>query len=211
MFLGHFAVAFASKKAAKQVSLGTAFLAAQWLDLLWPVLLLTGTETVTLAPAGSAVPLEFTNYPISHGLLAVLGWSLLFGGLYFFFTRNTRAAVVVASLVISHWLLDLLVHIPDLPIASFINYKAGLGLWAYKIPELLLELLMFAAGVYLFFKNRKTVSRARNIITWSLVVFLLAVHLMNVFGPPPPNVQPIAYVGLMQWLLVVWGYWADKT
>ncbi|HEY1019795.1 MAG TPA: hypothetical protein VGE25_12395 [Sediminibacterium sp.] len=212
MFLGHFAVAFAAKKAAPKVSLGTTIFAAQWLDLLWPALLLTGTETVALAAPGSPVPLSFTHYPLSHSLLAVLGWSMLFGGLYFLFSRNRRGAFVVGLLVLSHWVLDWLVHIPDLPIAAFTDYKAGLGLWNYQIPELVLELGLFAAGVYLFLQNRQhPVSRGRNIITGALVVFLLIIHIMNVFGPPPPDVKPIAYVGLSQWLLVGWGYWADKT
>jgi len=212
MFLGHFAAAFAAKKAAPDVSLGTTIFAAQWLDLLWPALLLTGTETVALAAPGSPVPLSFTHYPLSHSLLAVIGWSMLFGGLYFLFTHNQRGAFVAGLLVLSHWVLDWLVHIPDLPIAAFTDYKAGLGLWNYPIPELLLELGLFAAGVYLFLQNRQNpVSRGRNIITGSLVAFLLIIHIMNVFGPPPPDVKPIAYVGLSQWLLVGWGYWADKS
>lgn len=165
-----------------------------------------------MAAPGSPVPLSFTHYPLSHSLLAVIGWSLLFGGLYFLFTRNQRGAFVVGLLVLSHWVLDWLVHVPDLPIAAFTEYKAGLGLWNYPIPELLLELGLFAAGVYLFLQNRQNpVSRGRNIITGSLVVFLLIIHIMNVFGPPPPDVKPIAYVGLSQWLFVGWGYWADKS
>lgn len=93
MFIGHFAMAFTAKKADNKPSLGSTFLAAQWLDLLWPVLLLTGTESAQIAPAGSAIPLEFTNYLVSHSLLFVLFWSSLFGVLYYMVKRNFKSAL----------------------------------------------------------------------------------------------------------------------
>ncbi|TWI85448.1 LexA-binding, inner membrane-associated putative hydrolase [Lacibacter cauensis] len=209
MFLGHFAVAFAAKKADKTLSLGSTMLAAQWLDLLWPVLLLTGTETAAIAPAGSNIPLEFTSYPFSHSLLTVAGWALLFAVVFYGITKQLRSAFVIAFLVLSHWFLDWLVHIPDLPLTPFSNEKLGLGLWNYKTAELLLELLMYAIAVALFFKSRVNPGKRKSIITWSLIIFLLVIHIMNVFGPPPPAITPVAVVGLLQWIFVAWGYWAD--
>ena len=80
MFIGHFAVALAAKKAASRPSLGTFFLAAQFLDLLWPVLLLEGWEHVVIEPGNTVVtPLNFTDYPISHSLLTAIGWAILAG------------------------------------------------------------------------------------------------------------------------------------
>ena len=98
MFIGHFGVGLAAKPAAKQVSLGTLFLASQFLDLLWPTFLLLGLETVKIAPGATKLtPLEFTHYPISHSLRAVAGWSVLFGAIYFAIRRSILPAVVCGS------------------------------------------------------------------------------------------------------------------
>ena len=84
MFIGHFGVGFAAKKVAVKPSLGTLFLAAQFVDLLWPLLLLLGLERVQIDPGNTVVtPLDFIRYPISHSLLAVIIWGLIFGGIYY--------------------------------------------------------------------------------------------------------------------------------
>lgn len=101
MFIGHFGLAFAAKRAAPRMSLGTAFLAAQWLDLVWPTLLLLGMESVRIAPGATAVtPLVFDHYPISHSLAAVACWGLVLGGLHAFAKGQVRGAVVVGLLVV---------------------------------------------------------------------------------------------------------------
>lgn len=212
MFIGHFAVALAAKKMDSKPSLGITFMAAQWLDLLWPVLLLTGTEKVAInSDTSAAIPLSFTYYPVSHSLLAVLGWSVLFAVLYFLFKKNLKGAVLIGTLVLSHWVLDWLVHIPDLLITPFTETKVGLGLWNYKYLELLVELLLFAGGVFLYINATNEINKKGKTVFWSLIIFLVAVHLMNVFGPPPTAVKPIAIVGLSQWVLVLWAGWADKN
>ncbi|GAB2829803.1 metal-dependent hydrolase [Ferruginibacter profundus] len=212
MFLGHFAVALAAKKADNKPSLGISFMAAQWLDLLWPVLLLTGTEKVAINTDSSAtIPLSFTHYPVSHSLLAVLGWAVLFATVYFLVKKNWKSALLTGTLVLSHWVLDWLVHIPDLPVTPFAETKTGLGLWNYKYLELAIELMLFAAGVYLYINSTTAINKKGKTIFWSLIIFLVAIHIMNVFGPPPTAVQPIAIVGLSQWLLVLWAWWADRN
>ena len=92
MFIGHFALGFAAKRAAPETSLGTLFLAAQFVDLLWPTLLLLGVERVEIDPALSGAPLVFVHYPISHSLLGALGWGALLGAAYFAVTRQRRGA-----------------------------------------------------------------------------------------------------------------------
>lgn len=211
MFIGHFGVGFAAKHVAPRVSLGTAFLAAQWIDLLWPTLLLLGMESVRIAPGATAVtPLVFEHYPISHSLLAVIGWAALVAGIFWAKRRNTRDALVVAALVVSHWLLDALTHAPDLPLAPGAAARVGLGLWNSPIAAHLVEGALFALGVWLYARS----TRARDGVgRWafvSLVVFLLVVHGANLLGPPPDNVQMIAWAGHAQWLLVAWGYWVDR-
>jgi hypothetical protein len=212
MFIGHFAAALAAKKIDNKPSLGVTVIAAQWLDLLWPVLLLTGTEKVMINndPA-AAIPLSFTDYPISHSLLMVLVWSLLFGSIYFIFSKNLKSSILIGALVLSHWVLDWLVHVPDLPLSPFGKTKVGLGLWNYKYLELAVELLFFAAAVYLYLQTTAANNKKGAIGFWSLIIFLVVVHVMNFFGPPPPAVTPVVITGLSQWLLVWWVWWADKN
>src|SRR3954447_26978834 len=117
MFLGHFAVALAAKRAAPRTSLGTLVLAAQLLDILWPVLLLAGVERVEIRPGDTAfTPLHFEHYPVSHSLATSIDWAGVFGTAYYAITRYRRGAVVIAALVVSHWALDWITHRPDLPL-----------------------------------------------------------------------------------------------
>ena len=117
MFLGHYGVAFAAKRAAPRTSLGTLAFATQFLDELWPILLLMGLEQVRIVPGLMAAnSLDFVSYPISHSLVAAIGWAILIGLVYFVIRRYGRGAWVVAALVASHWLLDAPMHRPDLPL-----------------------------------------------------------------------------------------------
>lgn len=211
MFIGHFGVAFGAKRAARRVSLGTLFLAAQFIDLLWPVLLLMGVERVRIAPGVTAVtPLDFEHYPISHSVLAVLGWAVLVGGAHFLLRRERRAALIVAALVLSHWFLDLVVHRPDLPLMPGAGPLVGFGGW-YSLPlTLLIEVPIFLAGVWLYARATIASDGQGRWALWSLVAFLLAVYAANLFGPPPPDVTAIAWAGQLQWLLVIWAYWVDR-
>ena len=211
MFIGHFAVGFAAKPVTGKLSLGTLFLAAQFLDLLWPTLLLLGIESVQISPgATKLVPLEFLHYPVSHSLLAVLVWSALFGLLIYQRRRVTVPALICAGLVSSHWFLDALTHQPDLPLIPGFDTRIGIGLWNYPAIAIGLELLIFAIGIILYLRSTQAIDRAGTIGFWSLVVFLLLVYLGNLLGPPPPSVNAIAWTAQAQWLLVAWAYWLDR-
>jgi hypothetical protein len=211
MFIGHFGMAFGAKRAAHRVSLGTLFLAAQFIDLLWPTFLLMGIERVRIAPGITRVtPLDFEHYPISHSLLAVLGWAVLVGGAHFLSRREKRAALLVAALVLSHWLLDLLVHRPDLPLMPGAETWVGLGAWNSLPVTLLLEVPLFVAGVWLYARATVAKDAAGRWGLWSLVASLLVIYAANLFGPPPPEVSAIAWAGQLQWLLVIWAYWLDR-
>jgi len=211
MFLGHFGVGFGAKAAAPKASLGTLFLAAQFIDLLLPTLLLVGLERVAIAPGITRVtPLDFTHYPISHSLLTVLIWGVGFGAVYYLLRRYPRGAWVCGLAVVSHWFLDLVVHRPDLPLAPGLGVFVGLGLWNSLPITLIVELGIFVIGVGLYVRTTSATDRVGSIAFWSLVAFLLLVNFGNLFGQPPPNAAAFAWVGQAQWLLVAWGYWIDR-
>ena len=211
MFLGHWGVGLAAKQAAPRLSLGTLMLAAQWVDLLWPTLLLTGLETVRIAPGATAVtPLEFTSYPISHSLAMGISWAIALGGAVFLARRSLRGAVVVAFAVVSHWLLDLVVHAPDLPLVPSGGPRVGLGLWNSLPGTLAIEALLLAFGAGIYARATRPLDRAGKLGFVGLLAFLAAIYVADVFGPPPPSVVAIAWVGHAQWLLVAWGYWLDR-
>ena len=212
MFIGHFGLGFGAKAVAPCTSLGTLFLAAQWIDLVWPTMLLLGLERVVIDTSlPGLTPLAFVHYPYTHSLLAVAGWALLFGGAYFALTRYARGAIVVTALVLSHWLLDLLVHRPDLPLAPGDGLRVGLALWQ-SAPALAvaIEVALFAAGAALFWRAfAQGATRGRRIGAVALIAALALIHAANLLGPPPPSVQAIAWVGQAQWLIVLAGYALD--
>ena len=212
MFLGHFALGFGAKKAAPEASLGSLFLACQLADLIWPTLVLRGIEAVEIRPGDTAVtPLAFVRYPYSHSLVALLVWAAAFSLGYLALRRSRVAtALVIAALVLSHWLLDFLVHRPDLPLTLRGSERYGLGLWNSVPATLALELAFLAAGVALYARATQARDRSGTIGLWALVAFLVVIYLASVFGPPPPGVAAVAWTTEAMWLLVLWGYWLDR-
>ncbi len=211
MFIGHYAVALGAKRAAPGVSLGTLFLATQMVDLLWPLFLLLGFEHVRIDPGNTVMtPLDFYDYPITHSLLGAVAWSLLTGLLYYGFRSNVRNALVVAGTVLSHWILDLLTHRPDLPLGFGSTVYVGLGLWNSLWGTLLLELCLFLAGLFLYTGCTRARDRYGSYGLWSLAAILLLVYAGNIFGPPPPSEAAIAIAGNAGWVFVVWAYVVDR-
>lgn len=211
MFLGHFAVGFAAKRLEPKPSLGVYFAAAQFLDLLWPVLLLLGVEHVRIDPGNTAVtPLDFYHYPWSHSLLVVLGWSAIAAALGYRRYRNKRVALILAACVVSHWVLDLIVHRPDLPVLPQGGPRVGFSLWDSLAATVIVESLLFAAGLWLYVKGTKPKDRTGRLGWIVLTAFLITIWLGNFMGPPPPSVEAIAILGNLQWLFVGLAFWADR-
>jgi hypothetical protein len=212
VFIGHFAVALAAKKATPRTSLGTLLMAAQFADLLWPVLVLLGVERVFIEPGITAVtPLDFTSYPISHSLLADLGWASLFAGIYQVVKHYPRGALCLWLVVMSHWVLDFVTHRPDLPLYPGNSPYVGLGLWNSRAGTILVELAMYALGTFLYAKATRPRNAVGTLAFWWFIGVLLLIYLANFFGPPPPSVKAIAVSGLGLWLFVAWAYWLDRN
>ena len=212
MFIGHFAVAFGAKRIAPSLSLGTAFLACQFADLLWPTLLIFGLEVVEIEPGNTVVtPLNFVSYPYSHSLVMVLVWAALFA-LAYRAIKGSRpiAMVTIAALVFSHYVLDVVTHRPDMPITIGGSTKIGLGLWNHPGAALAIESLLFIAGAAIY--NIVTTPRDRSgrLGLYALIVVLAAFYFAALYGPPPPNPQAIAAAGHLMWLFVLWAYWVDR-
>jgi hypothetical protein len=211
MFIGHYALGFGGKKIDRGPSLGTMFLAVQWLDLVWPVLVLAGIEKVSVDPGNTVLtPLNFESYPWSHSMLMAIVWGILFALIYYIRTKNRRGSLLLLLLVFGHWILDWITHRPDLQLTPFSEVRTGLGLWNHKWAELAIETFLFIAGVIVYARITKAKNKTGNWSLWALVFFLLTIHIMNAFGPPPPNAEIVAWMGLSQWLLVAWGYWIDN-
>jgi hypothetical protein len=217
VFLGHYGVAFALKRAEPKLSLGTLFVAAQLADLLWVIFVLLGWEHARIVPGYTAVtPLEFLDYPISHSLVAAIVWSIVAAALYYSWpTRNTtrhwQASAMVGLAVFSHYPIDVLVHLPDLPLAGNDSPKLGLGLWNNPTATMIAELIVFGIGVglYVGLKSHRHPVRVGRLVL--LVLILVGTYLASLYGPPPPNMNTVAISGIVFFLAIAAvAAWADR-
>jgi membrane-bound metal-dependent hydrolase YbcI (DUF457 family) len=214
VFLSHFAVGLAAKRAAPAVSLGTLFLSCQLADIIWPNLVLLGIEHVEIAPGITTVtPLDFISYPFSHSLVALALWGLLAAVVYRLMRGRSAATislVVIAAVVLSHWVLDVVSHRPDMPIAPGVDSKLGLELWHSLHATLIVEFAMFSLGLWIYTRVTQPRDRTGSIALWVFAAVLMILYLASVFGPPPPSAQAVAWSAEGVWLFVIWGYWIDR-
>ena len=210
MFIGHFGVALAAKRVAPRPSLGTAVLAAQWADGVWPLFVLLGIERVAIVPGITTVtPLDFVSYPWSHSLVADAGWAALFAVVYGTLRKDWRGALWLAALVLSHWVLDVVAHRPDVPTWPG-GPRLGMGLWNSVPASLAVEFALFGAGACIYARSARAREMLGNVLYWAFVVTLAAIYVASVFGPPPPSVGALAVTALLGWLFVAWAYWIDR-
>lgn len=211
MFIGHFALGFAAKRAAPRTNLATLFAAAQLPDLVWPVLVAAGVEQVEIAPGYTAfTPLNFVSYPYSHSLLFVALWSLAVAVLYRLRMRSTRACVVLALLVLSHWVLDFVTHAPDLPLVPG-GARYGLGLWNSVPLTIAVEAVLFGFGVWVYAQDTRPHNPRGQWAFASLVAVLVLAYVGNILSAPP-SIRAVwsgTLVGFM--MLLAWGAWVDRN
>lgn len=212
MFIGHFGVGFAAKKIAPAISLGYLFIASQFLDLLWPTLLLFDLEHVHITPGITKVtPLDFVDYPYSHSLLMVCGWGILLSLLTWLMIKNLKYSLIIFLCVLSHWFLDLFVHRPDLPLLPWDSARFGFGLWNYPALTAILELIIFLAGIYFYYKTTTSNNNIGKYALIALIGLLLLIQIINMTGPTPPSINAIAWAGQLQWLFVLMAFWVDHN
>lgn len=206
MFIGHFAVGLAGRRLVPAASLAVWFLAVQLLDVLWPFFILSGLEQVQIDPGNTAfTPLDFTSYPTSHSLVGALVWATLFAGGWMLVRGRSSAAWLLFLGVVSHWLLDVISHRPDVPVLPDGPYL-GLGLWNSVALTLTVEIAMFAAAIVFYVRARRP-----RLSFWLLIALLFVFYLGAAFGPPPPNVKTLGWTAIAGFFIIVpWAWWADR-
>lgn len=213
MFVGHYAASFALKSFQKKASLGILFLAVQFVDILFFPFVQLGIERMNVVEhftASTHFELEFMPY--THSLLAFLLWA---GVAYCLFrwvvVKNKSVAFIVALAVFSHWVLDLVVHTPDLPLWSDASPKLGFGLWNNAIATFSLEALLLIAALWLYLRSTSGTTRVGKYGAVVFVAFLILVNVMNIFGPPMgTDTGAIAISALSSYLLfAAIAFWLD--
>jgi len=196
------------KKISPLPPLAVMFMAVQFLDLLWPIFVLTGIESFKIEEGITKLtPFNFTHYPYSHSLMMSLVWGLLFGLVYFLITKQRRNSILMVGLVFSHWILDFITHRPDLQITPYSDYRVGLGLWNYPVIAIILEVGVFLLGVYFYFTSMRP---KRRVSFWSLIGLLLVIHIMNLNAPAPPSAEAVAWSAILVWVFIIWAWWIER-
>jgi hypothetical protein len=213
MFIGHYGVSFAAKPVGTRVPLWVWFIAVQWLDVIWSVLVLIGIEKLRIVPGFTeANPYDLYYMPYTHGLPGSIVCSLILGGIVALFTTGNRGATVllVAAASFSHWILDLVVHTSDLPLYDN-TAKVGFGLWRHVAFSLPLELIVLGLGAWLYARVTEFASPGRRYLFWSFVIFLTVLQVYANFSPPPSSPEAMAVTVLALYgvlvLLAAWVEW----
>jgi len=203
MFVGHYSVAFAVKSEQNKIPLWVLFVAVQLLDFIWAPFVLLGVEKMRIAPGITAAnPLDLYYMPYTHSLIGALVWSVL-AFLVYKVTSRTKvaAALIVALAVFSHWILDLIVHRPDLAIYDD-TLKVGFGLWNYRGLEFGLEVAILVAGIIIYLKRNVVRSVVRK---YSLIIFgvlLILIQTGNTFvSRPLSSDHAVAITALISYTL----------
>ena len=212
MFVGHLALAFASKRPAGAVSLGWLTAAVCTADLIWPLLLLAGVEQVQVTPGATAfTPLTFTSYPWSHSLVTLTLWGLGLAGVARWRGVSPRVCVGLAALVVSHWVLDVVTHAPDMPVwPSPSSPRVGLALWNSIPLTLATEGALWVAGLALYLRGRRARGWIGPVALWSFVLVSTVMWAAGPWSPPPPDPRSLAWFALIGWIVLPWAALADR-
>lgn len=210
MFVGHYSASFVGKAADKRIPLWLLFIAVQFVDVMWAIFVLLGIEKVRIVPGFTASnPLDLYYMPYTHSLVGAIGWSVVAGFVCQLFPnlRGARTGFIVSLAVCSHWILDLIVHRPDLALYDN-TFKMGFGLWNYRALAFALEIAVLIAGAALYVP--KAVRKGRAL---SLVGLLVLIQVVGTFFFPQPATDrgealtALSFYGVLA--LIAW--WADRV
>jgi hypothetical protein len=212
MFVGHLAVALTGKKASPTTSLVWFVVAANLVDLLWPLFLLAGLERVRIDPGNTAfTPLAFESYPWTHSLLMGLVWGAALAALARWRGVSKAGAWIIGALVVSHWVLDFVSHGPDLQLWPWPSGTYGLGLWRSIPTTFVIEGLLWIAGIAIFLGAFRPRGSQGQLALWSFVLASTFLWAMGPFAPLPPDEGSLAISVLLGWIIVPWAWWIERT
>ena len=213
MFVGHYGPSFAVKAIRPAIPLWLLFIAVQLVDVVWAVLVLLGIEKVRIVPGITASnPLDLYYMPYTHSLVAGILWAVaaivvckpLRG------VRNWSAAAWIGLAVFSHWILDLLVHRPDLPLYDD-TMKVGLGIWNYPAIALFLEALLLFAGMTMYLRRTRAINAIGSVGPPLFGILMLGIQCYVFFGPPPVSPSAAAITALVSYaVFAAVAQWLDR-
>lgn len=222
MFIGHYGVSFALKARDKSIPLWILFIAVQLVDVLWGVFILTGIEKVRIVPGITATnPLDLYYMPYTHSLVGALFWSVVGIGVYWSLRKSPLAtaggtgrklasALLVGMAVFSHWILDLLVHRPDLPLYDD-TFKMGFGLWNYPAIAFGLEIVLLFAGMFLYMRSTTATNAIGKFGIPVLSLVLIAAQSVIFFGAPPTSPAAAAIMALVSYFVFAGAaFWLER-
>jgi hypothetical protein len=205
MFIGHFAVGIAGRRLTPRAGLGWWLTSVIFLDMVWPVLVLLGLEHAEIVQSSNPfLTLKFTDYPISHSLVGAVVWSAIFAGVWRLAKGGAYGGWLLAGGVFSHWVLDVISHVSDMPVLPHGPY-IGFGLWRSVPLTIVVESAMFVAAIAYYAR----LGRPR-LAFWALVILLYVLYVVSVVAPPPPSIAAVAWTGIVAWVFIPWAWWADR-
>jgi len=219
MFIGHYGVSLGAKPYRPGLSLGVLFLAVQFLDVLFSIFVLLGVEKLRIVPGFTAYnPYDLYRMPYSHSLVGAIGWSVLVGAGGWLWLRRSpvrerpASAIVLAAAVFSHFVLDVPMHTPDLPLTpAGGSPRIGLGMWNHPVAATACELAVLVAGGALYLRASRPRTRGARIATAVFGLILVLLTVATRFMPAPPSAPAFAVQALVSYLVLAGAAeWVDR-
>jgi hypothetical protein len=218
VFIGHYGVALAAKRYEKRLPLGVLFIAVQALDIMFTLFVLSGVEKMRIVPGFTEYnPYDLYFMPYTHSPVGSIGWSIFGGLLFWLISRKKtdyagRMALIIGIAVFSHFLLDLPVHTPDMPVLiDESSMKLGLGLWHYRSLSLIAEAACLLVGVWIYLNGTMPIARSGRVMTSAFVCLLAVLLVSTPFMPIPTSAYAFAIQALLAYfLLALLAEWMDR-
>lgn len=203
MFVGHYGPSFAIKAGRPAIPLWLLFIAVQLVDVAWSVLILLGIEKARIVPGITASnPFDLYYMPYTHSLVAAVLWSVAAGALskVLLRLRKGSSAAWIGVAVFSHWVLDWLVHRPDLPLYGD-AMKVGLGIWNYPVIALAVEALLLFGGMFMYMRRTTAINAVGRFGPPAFGILMIAIQAYIFFGPVPGSPGELAVTALVSYIV----------